>query len=267
MECSPTMFWLHLMSRQAGNQCRLAWFGGFEHPSGSNISPLRLLPLLKMEREPNLVSTSYINMIECSFTMFWLNFMSQQAGYQCKHAWFGGSEHPFGLNTSPLCMLLLLKMKREPNIVSTLYIDMMECSGTMLWLDFTSRQATNRCRHACFGGSDHPFGSNISPLCVLPLLKMKREPNLVSILYIDMTEGSLTTFWLNFRSGQAVNRCYRDYFGGLWAPFWIKYHSIVRVAIVENEMRAQHKLYTIYRHDWRKFDHVLSQFQVTKSCQ
>ena len=92
---------------------------------------------------------------------------------------------------------------------------MTEGSPTMFWLNFRSRQAVNRCYRAGFGGSEHPFGSNISPLCVLPLLKMKREPNIVSILYIDMTEGSPTMFCLNFLSRQAVNRCYRAGFGGL----------------------------------------------------
>ena len=154
-------------------------------------------------------------MTEGSLTMFWLNFRSRQAVNRCYRAGFGGSEHPFGSNISPLCVLPLLKMKREPNIVSILYIDMTEGSPTMFWLNFRSQQAVNRCYCAGFWVSEHPFGSNISPLCVLPLLKMKREPNIVSILYIDMTEGSPTMFWLNFRSQQAV-----------------------RVAIVENETRA-----------------------------
>ena len=159
-----------------------------------------------MKREPNIVSTLYIDMTECSSTILWLNFRSRQAANQCRHACFGGSDHPFGPNISPLCVFPLLKMKREPNIVSTLYIDMTECSSTMLWLDVRSRQAANRCRHACFGGSDHPFGSDISPLWVLPLLKMKREANIVSTLHIDMTECSSTMLWLDFRSQQAANR-------------------------------------------------------------
>ena len=78
---------------------------------------------------------------------------------------------------------------------------------------------------------------------------MKREPNIVSIQNIDMTEGSLTMFWLNFRSQQAVNRCYRAGLGALWALIWVKYQFIVRVANIENETRAQHSPYTIYRHD------------------
>ena len=109
-------------------------------------------------------------------------------------------DHPLDLrqpppavpNIRPLCALPLLKMKREPNIVSIQYMDMSEGSPTMLWLNFRSRQAVNRCYRAGFGGSEHPFGSNISPLCVLPLLKMKQEPKIVSTLYIDMTECSLT---------------------------------------------------------------------------
>ena len=78
---------------------------------------------------------------------------------------------------------------------------------------------------------------------------MKREPNIVSILNIDMTEGSRTMFWLEFRSRQAINSYYRVGFEDSEHPIWVKYQSIVRVAIVENETRAQHSLYTIYRHD------------------
>ena len=196
MECSSTMFWLCFMSRQAGNWCRLACFGGLEHPFGSNINPLCMLPLLKMKRETNIVSTLYIDIMECSLTMLWLDFRSRQAVNRCRYAYFWGSEHPFGSDTNPLYVLSLLKMKQEPNIVYTLYIDMMECSLTMLWLDFTSWHSVNQCWYACFGGSEHPFGSDISLLCVLSFLKMKREPNKVSILYIDMTEVSLTMFWL-----------------------------------------------------------------------
>ena len=140
-------------------------------------------------------------MTEGSPTMFWLNFRSRQAVNRCYRAGFGGSEHPFGSNISPLCVLPLLKMKREPNIVSILYIDMTEGSPTMFWLNFRSRQAVSRCYYrAGFGGSDHPFGSNISPLCVLPLLKMKREANIVSTLYVYKTECSSTMLWLNFTS-------------------------------------------------------------------
>ena len=72
-------------------------------------------------------------------------------------------------------------MKQEPIIVSILYMDMTEGSQTMFLIDFRSRQVVNMCYCAGFGGSEHPFGSNISPLCVLPLLKMKQEPNIVSI--------------------------------------------------------------------------------------
>ena len=171
-ECSSTILWLDFRSWQAANRCWYACFGGSEHPFGSDISPLCVLPLLKMKREHNIVSTLYIDMKECSSTMLWFNFTSRQAVNWCWHTCFGCSDHPFGSDISPLCVLPLLKMKREPNIVSILYIDMKECSSTMLWLDFTSHQAANRCWHACFGGSEHPFGSDISPLCVLPLLKM-----------------------------------------------------------------------------------------------
>ena len=161
-----------------------------------------------MKREANIVSTLYIDMTECSSTMLWLNFTSRQAVHQCIHACFEGSDHPFGSNISPLCVLPLLKMKREANIVSTLYVDMTECSSTMLWLNSRSRQAANQCRgHACFGGSDHPFGPNISPLWVLPLLKMKQELNIVSTLHKDIKECSSTMLWLDFRSQQAANRC------------------------------------------------------------
>ena len=139
-------------------------------------------------------------MTECSSIMLWLNFTSRQATNQSRHACFGGYDYPFRPNISPLWVLPLLKMKREHNIVSKLYIDLTECSSTMLWLNFRSRQAANQCRHACFGGSDHPFGSDISPLWVLPLLKMKREPNIVSTLYIDMKECSSAMLWLNFTS-------------------------------------------------------------------
>ena len=176
-EGSPTMFWLNFRSRQAVNRCYCVGFWVSEHPFGSNISPLCVLPLLKMKREPNIVSILYIDMTEGSPTMFWLNFRSRQAVNRCYRAGFGGSEHPFGSNISPLCVLPLLKMKREPNIVSILYIDMTECSSTMLWLDFRSQQAANRCVDMLFGGAPiTPFGSDISILCVFPLLKMKREP-------------------------------------------------------------------------------------------
>ena len=36
----------------------------------------------------------------------------------------------------------------------------------------------------------------------------------------------------------------------------------MRVAIVENETRAQHRIYILYRHDGRWFDHALAQFHV-----
>ena len=218
-ECSSTMLWLDVRSRQAANRCRHACFGGSDHPFGSDISPLWVLLLLKMKREANIVSTLYIDMIECSSTMLWLNFTSRQAVNRCRYACLGGSEHPFGSDISPLCVLPFLKMKREPNIVSILYIDMTEGSPTMFWLNFRSRQAVNRCYCAGFGGSEHPFGSNISPLCVLPLLKMKREPNIVSILYIDMTECSSTILWLDFRSRQAANWCRYACSGGSDHPF------------------------------------------------
>ena len=133
-------------------------------------------------------------MTESSLTMFWLNFRSRQAVSRCRHAGFGDSEHPFGSNISSLCVFLLFKMKRDSNIVSTQYIDMTEGSPTVFWLELRSRQAVNRCYRAGFGGSEQPFGSNISPLCVLLLMKMKREPNIVSKQYIDMTEGSATMF-------------------------------------------------------------------------
>ena len=168
--------------------------GALSTPFGSNMSPLCMLPLLKMKQKPNIVSILYIDMTKGSRTMFWLVLRTRQAVNRCYRAGFGTSEHPFGSNISPFCVLPLLKMKQEPNIVSTLYIDMTECGLTILWLDVMSRQAVNRCRHACFRGSEHPFGSNISPFCVLPLLKMKPEPNIVSILCIDMTEGSPTMF-------------------------------------------------------------------------
>ena len=168
-----------------------------------------------MEREHNIVSTLYVDLRECSSTMLWLDLTSRQAANRSWHACFGGSDHPFGPNISPLWVLPLLKMKWEHNIVSTLYIDMKECSSAMLWLNFTSWQAVNQCRHACFGGFEHPFWSDISPLCVFPLLKMKREHNIVSTLYIDMRECSSTMFWLDFASRQATNRCWHACFGAL----------------------------------------------------
>ena len=144
---------------------------------------------------------------------------------------------------------------------------MTQGSLTMFWLNFRSRYAVNSRRGAGFRGSEHPFRSNISPLCVLPLLKMKREPNIFSILYIEMTEGSSTMFWLNFRSRQAVNRCRYAFWGGSDHPFWVRYQYIVCVSIVENETRAQHSLYIIYRHDGMQFDHALARFQVTTGRQ
>ena len=104
---------------------------------------------------------------------------------------------------------------------------------------------------AVFWVCENPFGSNISPLCVLQLLKMKREANIVSTLYIDIKECSSTMLWLDFRLRQAAKRCVDLIVLGtlihFW--FWVRYQSIVRVAIVENETRAKHSLYTIYRHD------------------
>ena len=157
-----------------------------------------------MRREPNIVSILHIDMKKSSLTMLWLDFRSRQAVNRCRYAYFWGSEHPFGSDTNPLYVLSLLKMKQEPNIVYTLYIDMMECSLTMLWLDFTSWHSVNQCWYACFGGSEHPFGSDISSFCLLPLLKTKWEANKVSTLYIDMTERSSTMPWLYFKLRQAL---------------------------------------------------------------
>ena len=143
---------------------------------------------------------SPVDMTECSSTMLWLNFRSRQAGNQCRHAYFWGSDHPFGSNISPLWVLPLLKMKWEPNIVSSLYIYMKECSSSMLWLNLGHVRLPIGVDMLVLGGSEHPFGSDISPLCVLPLLKMKREPNIVSTLYIDIKECSSPMLWLDFRS-------------------------------------------------------------------
>ena len=55
-------------------------------------------------------------------------------------------------------------------------------------------------------GCENPFGSYISPLCVLQFLKMKQEPKIVSTLYIGMKECSSIMLWLNFTSRQAANR-------------------------------------------------------------
>ena len=57
-----------------------------------------------------------------------------------------------------------------------------------------------------------------------------------------MTEGSSDMFWLDLRSQQAGSRCYRAGFEGSEHPIWVKYQSIVRVAIDENETRTQHSL-------------------------
>ena len=98
---------------------------------------------------------------------------------------------------------------------------------------------------AVFWVCENPFGSNISPLCVLQLLKMKREPNIVSTLYIDIKECSSTMLWLDFRSRQAAKRCVDMLVLGTLIHFWVKYQSIVCVAIVKNETRAQHR-YTLH---------------------
>ena len=102
---------------------------------------------------------------------------------------------------------------------------------------------------AVFWVCENPFGSNISPLCVLQLLKMKREANIVSTLHIDIKECSSTMLWLDFRSQQAANRCWYAFGGGSDHPFWVRCQYIVGVAIVENETRAQHSLYVIYGYD------------------
>ena len=85
---------------------------------------------------------------------------------------------------------------------------------------------------------------------------MKQEPNIVSTLYVDIKECSSTMLWLDFRSRQAAKRCVDMLVLGTLIHFWVRYQSIVRVAIVENETRAQHSLYIIYRHDRMWFGHA-----------
>ena len=41
----------------------------------------------------------------------------------------------------------IVKRQWEPNIVSTLYVDMIQSSGNIIWLDMRSLQAAKRCRH------------------------------------------------------------------------------------------------------------------------